>query len=244
MTSLSLNPDVAPEEEDKSSHGDGSTMDETMASTRGQGEEATILSEKARGKMRDYSRRGSLTSNAGGFDNVEDEDEVEEMIEEFVGKNGFVPTDSWASVSHFRGSDVHTLIDAEPGQISTWRDFLPLDNIQIVLSELVPQILSLPDSPPSLPLPPLPSTSSLALLRTISLQDVLPLATGLQAKLRPFVLTQQSVTWLASLVYGNIYLGSLETLRVVKVGLFAVGMAPKAQSVVEIAGGFLGKVIA
>lgn len=99
-----------------------------------------------------------------------------------------------------------------------------------MLSELRPLVLDLPSSTTT----PLSSsanssapTSAISLLSSASLSGLLPLAPPPHP--RKFLSSPQSVTWLASLVYGNIYLSNLELLREVEVRLFGVAQGGGAR---------------
>ncbi|GAA5936971.1 uncharacterized protein JCM15063_000114 [Sporobolomyces koalae] len=88
-------------------------------------EAPSLLSEKAAGKRRERSLSAlgsvnlsqlSLNIDSGTSSGVEDPGP-------FVGKNGFVPTETW---------------------VASWREGLPLDPILVLLSELSPQISTCP----------------------------------------------------------------------------------------------------
>ncbi|ORY88647.1 high-temperature-induced dauer-formation protein-domain-containing protein [Leucosporidium creatinivorum] len=162
------------------------------------------VSEKARGKMR--ARRTDSVSSLSVADLSLGGNGAQSSAEEgqpFVGKNGFVPTEGW---------------------VASWRGGLPLDSIHIMLAELRPLVLDLPSSTTT----PLSSstssasapTSAISLLSSASLSGLLPPAPPPHP--RKFLASPQSVTWLASLIYGNIYLSNLELLREVEVRLFGV----------------------
>ncbi|GAA6041207.1 hypothetical protein JCM8097_008343 [Rhodosporidiobolus ruineniae] len=123
----------------------------------------------------------------------------------FVGRGGFVPTEEW---------------------VASWREGLPLSTLLSLLQSLSS---SLPQ-----PLHPTPSSATLSILRTLLLS---PSLTALLPSLPPspkprrFQSTPHSTTWLASLVYGRLYLTLLELyLRdLLPVQLFAVAQAPGAR---------------
>ena len=102
---------------------------------------------------------------------------------------------------------------------------LPLDSILIMLTELRPLVLDLPAAN-SAPLSTSTTSTSaappsaLSLLSSASLSGLLPPAPTPHP--RKFLTSPQSMTWLASLIYGNIYLSSLELLRDVDVKLFGI----------------------
>ncbi|KAM0746881.1 hypothetical protein T439DRAFT_306349 [Meredithblackwellia eburnea MCA 4105] len=149
-----------------------------------------VPSEKAMGKRRERSL--SVSTIPMNDLNLEGGDG-----ETFVGKNGFVPSESW---------------------VSSWREGLPLDSILIMLAELRPKVFELSSSPDN-------NAQAITFLKSASLSGLLPSPPPL--KPRRFIYTPQSITWLASLVYGSIYLGSLELLREVPVQLFAVAQAAR-----------------
>lgn len=97
-----------------------------------------------------------------------------------------------------------------------------------MLSELRPTVLDLAMHSTN-------NASAITYLQTASLLGLLPPAPPIRP--RRFIFTPQSLTWLASLVYGSVYLSNLELLRNVQVELFAVAQARRASSAVEIFGG-------
>ncbi|BGO98303.1 High-temperature-induced dauer-formation protein-domain containing protein [Rhodotorula toruloides] len=127
----------------------------------------------------------------------------------FVGKNGFVPTTEW---------------------VAAWREGLPLDTLMIVLSELRPKLLELDPSFPT----STPSASVIASLRTLLVSPSLitllpPLSSQPSPRVRSFVSSAASMTWLASVIYGRIYLSQLDYLRdTLAVQLFAIAQAPNS----------------
>ncbi|GAA5971297.1 hypothetical protein JCM11641_008300 [Rhodosporidiobolus odoratus] len=115
--------------------------------------------------------------------------------------------------------------------VSSWRDGLPLRTLLTLLSNL------------SNAAPPSPSpTDLLPLLTSPSLTSSLPSPSSLPPpKSRPFALTPASTTWLASVVYGRVYLSQLEYLRdLLPVQLFAVAQAPGSRSYGLSSGGSSG----
>ncbi|KAI5477870.1 hypothetical protein MNV49_005855 [Pseudohyphozyma bogoriensis] len=194
---------------------------------RPDGEEEEV-SEKARGKMKETAasaeqeERGGVDSALGmaelSLDQAGTPREEETKEDVFVGKNGFVPTESW---------------------VASWREGLPLDTILILLAELRPQLFDLSstndaDSSPA----------SIEFLSTVSLTSHLPPPPPIRP--RKFFFTPQSTTWLASLLYGSIYLHTLDFLREVPVQLFAVAQARRGASASDLVTGaanfVLGKV--
>lgn len=105
---------------------------------------------------------------------------------------------------------------------------LPLDSILIMLSELRPRIPDFSTTADNNP-------AAIAFLSSASLVGLLPPPPPLHP--RRFIYTPQSLTWLASLVYGSIYLGSLELLRDVPVQLFAVAQAARRGPTVDLVNG-------
>lgn len=190
------------------------------------------ISEKARGKMRhaDTTEEKDETDD-GQKATTEEEDKEEEDEEEFVGKNGFIPTEQW---------------------IATWRDRLPLDSIQIILSELESYLSFNSDLPISLLAPSIPSPSPNMLIQLSSksthlhLQQFVASSASNRSKSRKFKYNDQSSTWLASLVYGRVYLNLLDLMRGFKVELFGVEERKKelgvGELVTEAAKMVLGKV--
>ncbi|GAA5949250.1 hypothetical protein JCM21900_000875 [Sporobolomyces salmonicolor] len=169
-------------------------------------------SEKALGKRRERTLSlGGLSvaelslSELGGVRSPGTEGEEDQP---FVGKNGFVPAEEW---------------------VSSWRQGLPLDPILILLSELLPQL------PPESTTLSAPSSSAAAaaaatpLLRALapSLAPLLPAPLS-PPKPRKFLVSPGPLqTWLASTLYGRIYLAQLDWLRdALPVQLFAVAQAP------------------
>lgn len=105
---------------------------------------------------------------------------------------------------------------------------LPLDSILILISELKPKILDLPTVASSSSSTPLSAASpsppsAISLLKSASLAGLLPPPPPPHP--RRFVFSPQSETWLATIVYGSVYLSSLELVRQVQVQLFGVAKA-------------------
>lgn len=100
----------------------------------GGGEDESTLKSKMK------ERRKSSSLSLAGLA-IDDAEPVE--AEEFVGKNGFVPTEGW---------------------VASWRERLPLDKILILITELRP---TLPSPLPSLATPDLLSELTSASLRTV-----------------------------------------------------------------------------
>ncbi|KAM0787084.1 hypothetical protein ACM66B_006342 [Microbotryomycetes sp. NB124-2] len=192
------------------------------ASRDGEKEGDEGVSEKVRGKRPDRdgsdvggettSRRSSLAAlSVQDLTLSANDDEAQgserQAVEEdtvFVGKNGFMPTEGW---------------------VSSWRTGLPLDSIMIMLSELRPLVLDLApdDSSPVLTTSSPTPASAISLLSSASLAGLLPPAP--QPIPRKFIFSRQSTTWFASIVYGSVYLSTLELCRDVPVQLFAVATA-------------------
>lgn len=160
-------------------------------------------SEKARGKMRRSSTSSDLHARLRAntqSDAAKDEEDtlVDGFNEEelylaasMVGRNGFVPTQSW---------------------VTSWHKGLPLDVLQVTVVELVPKVQELCSR--------IGNKSDadervLALLREQSLDDVLPTpatgATGhgaVRPQPRAFRWTPQVSIWLLSYLWGLIYVTS------------------------------------
>ena len=152
----------------KPSSSPGASHDDLATATASASDE----SEKARGKRR------------------EDDDDEEQA---FVGKHGFVPTESW---------------------IASWREGLPLDGILVLLSELHITAADGDDDD---------DEENVEYVRTLDVSKLLPpSASAGTPRRRPFVPTRQSAAWLASVVYGGVYVRQLELLREMPVRLFAV----------------------
>jgi hypothetical protein len=145
----------------------------------------------------------------------------------FIGKNGFVPTTEW--VAAWREGCV-VCFAALRTMLTRTRCSLPLDTLMIVLSELRPKLLEIDASFPS----STPSAPTIASLRTLlvspSLTTLLPpLSSQPPPRIRPFVSSGASMTWLASVIYGRIYLSQLDYLRdTLAIQLFAVAQAPNS----------------
>ncbi|GAA5879289.1 hypothetical protein JCM16303_003150 [Sporobolomyces ruberrimus] len=101
--------------------------------------------------------------------------------------------------------------------VSSWREGLPLDPILLLLSELSPQIADCPTR-----------TTALDIILSASpdLASLLPTPAP-SPRPRRFVLTPPLQTWLASTLYGKIYLSHLDYMReTLPVQLFGVQEAP------------------
>ncbi|POY73446.1 hypothetical protein BMF94_3383 [Rhodotorula taiwanensis] len=144
------------------------------------------------------SRSGSSTS-LGASNSRPDSNEP------FVGRNGFVPTESW---------------------VASWREGLPLDALLILLSEVRQKLIDCSSDFPATR----PSTSTIASLRADLVMPAIKamLPTDPSTKTRRFVASASSSSWLASVVYSRIYLAQIDYLRdSLPVQLFAVAHAPK-----------------
>lgn len=110
---------------------------------------------------------------------------------------------------------------------------LPLDSILIMLSELRPKVLDIASdsSDPSSPT----NKDVLSFLKSVSLSGLLPPSP--QTRPRKFTFSPQSITWLASLAYGSIYLSSLELLRELPVLLFGVERARRVSAIPDLVEG-------
>ncbi|KAK4700481.1 hypothetical protein P7C70_g5768, partial [Phenoliferia sp. Uapishka_3] len=181
----------------QSARGDGKSEGEENA-------EGEVPSEKAMGKRRERSLSDATLMGVEASEASEGE--------VFVGKHGFVPTESW-----LRSALMIRLSHS-----------LPLDTIQIMLAELRTKVLELGPTPET-------NGPAIAFLRSASLVGLLPPPPPLRP--RTFITTPQSLTWLASLVYGSIYLGSLELLRDVPVSLFAVAQAARRGARLDLVNG-------
>jgi len=111
---------------------------------------------------------------------------------------------------------------------------LPLDTLLVLLSELRPLLAEHDPSFPSTSAPP--SSATIAHLRTLlvspSLTALLPPSSArAEPKTRAWVGSPAATTWLASLLYGRLYLALLAYVRdTLPVQLFAVASAPSAAS--------------
>jgi len=207
----------------------------------------TTMSEKARGKLRQSSislpagadasadglnnsidsTTGTLTGTCASLgENGEasgrraDEEEVDELVfslteEELyeaartVGRHGFVPTQEW---------------------VTSWQKGLPLDTIQLALTELKPKVEALCASEEVLNRPDA-DERVLAFLREQTLAGVLPPAPPIAT--RPFRWTDQSQVWLMSYLWGCIYASAVlphAIWRDTDVRLFQVLEPPSASS--------------
>lgn len=103
---------------------------------------------------------------------------------------------------------------------------LPLDSILILISEIRPEILSLTSSlstsTSSTTAPP-PSIKSY--LESVSINSALPQAPTVHS--RKFITSPNSFAWIASLIYGSIYVTSLQLLNEVDVQLFGIERAER-----------------
>ncbi|KAG0146558.1 hypothetical protein CROQUDRAFT_657197 [Cronartium quercuum f. sp. fusiforme G11] len=121
---------------------------------------------------------------------------VESVTAESVGRNGFVPTEAW---------------------VSSWRDALPLDTIQIMITELKPKITTTTSTP---------TPQTLSLLSSATLIGKLP-PVPMTPKPRPFTLTSiGSQSWIATQIWSLIYLRDSNSIVVylynVSIELFVI----------------------
>ncbi|KAI0060891.1 hypothetical protein BV25DRAFT_1806699 [Artomyces pyxidatus] len=136
-----------------------------------------------------------------------------------VGKNGFVPTQEW---------------------VTSWQQGLPLDSVMLVVSELMPKIQDLQSKSTTTP-------AIIEFLSHASLKHVLPLPPPLNP--RRFIWSEQSIVWLSSLTWGEIYVRGMTPLGVwnsTSVRLFYVKHAqmqtPRiTETVSNVVGGLLGR---
>ncbi|GAA5991447.1 hypothetical protein JCM10908_005707 [Rhodotorula pacifica] len=125
----------------------------------------------------------------------------------FVGRNGFIPTESW---------------------VASWREGLPLDTLLVLLSDLRRRLIELDSSFPASK----PSDDVITSLRknlaSAEVRAILPAKPDTLPRTRKFQPSTSSNTWLASTIYGRLYLSQIEYLRdSLPVQLFAVAHAPK-----------------
>ncbi|GAA5969685.1 hypothetical protein JCM3765_006112 [Sporobolomyces pararoseus] len=176
----------------------------TNSLTEGGGGDETELSEKAAGKRRERSLSSLGTFNMSELSLNEGSGTQASTVSEDEGT--FVGKNGFVPTEQW---------------VSSWREGLPLDPILILLSELLPQIS---DSP----------TRTLALDTILSSSSaILPLLppSPTPPKPRKFLLSPPLQTWLASTLYGKIYLTHLDFLRdVVEVQLFAIQQAPNLRN--------------
>ncbi|KAK0559002.1 hypothetical protein OC844_004724 [Tilletia horrida] len=212
--------------DDTSATANSNTVPSGAGAGAGAGAEARVLSDKARGKLRQSSisftlegagigpdgtsavshqpaggevdsgsgvvAAGTRGSSVAGDERSQRDEEVDELIfslteEELfeaartVGRHGFVPTQEW---------------------VTSWQKGLPLDTIQLALTELKPKVETLCASESVLN-----KTDAdervLAFLREQTLAGVLPPAPSIVT--RPFRWTDQSQVWLTSYLWGCIY---------------------------------------
>ena len=103
------------------------------------------------------------------------------------------------------------------------------------MAELQPRVVSATENAPGDA-----TLAAVGLLRSASLAGLLPPAPA--ARARPFAFTPQSVTWLASIVYGSIFLANLELVRDVNVRLFGVAQARRAGGAADLVASFVARV--
>ncbi|GAA5883269.1 hypothetical protein JCM3774_001791 [Rhodotorula dairenensis] len=125
----------------------------------------------------------------------------------FVGRNGFTPTEGW---------------------VASWREGLPLDTVLVLLSEVRHRLVELDASFPA----PRPSADVISSLRKVlaspEVQSILPPKPDVPTRTRKFVASPSAISWLASVIYGRLYLSQIDYLRdSLPVQLFAVAHAPK-----------------
>ncbi|KAL5529427.1 hypothetical protein ACEPAG_5412 [Sanghuangporus baumii] len=104
-----------------------------------------------------------------------------------VGRNGFVPTQDW---------------------VTSWHQGLPLDTVLLMISELLPKVQSIQSS-----MSAANSTSAIIdFLRSASIKDALPETPS--PPCRKFLWSDTSMVWLASLVWGDIYVRGMTPLGI------------------------------
>ncbi|EGG03426.1 uncharacterized protein MELLADRAFT_90153 [Melampsora larici-populina 98AG31] len=150
---------------------------------------SSLGSDRSKGKGKMKATEGSVIE---GSINEDCEEELQtqpppEMVEErmrgsveitavSVGRNGFVPTETW---------------------VTSWRDSLPLDTIQIMITELKPKLSSIT--------PNTATETTLTLLSSATLVGHLPAPT--KPKSRSFNLTSSgALSWVGGLVWSLIFL--------------------------------------
>ncbi|KAH9811065.1 high-temperature-induced dauer-formation protein-domain-containing protein [Melampsora americana] len=150
---------------------------------------SSLGSDRSKGKGKMKEREGSVIE---GSINEDCEEELlppppQEMVEDrmggnrevtavSVGRNGFVPTETW---------------------VTSWRDSLPLDTIQIMITELKPKLSSIT--------PSTATENTLTLLSSATLVGHLPPPT--KPKSRSFNLSSTgALSWVGGLVWSLIFL--------------------------------------
>ncbi|KAG5652956.1 hypothetical protein H0H81_002964 [Sphagnurus paluster] len=170
-------------------------------------------SEKTRGKMKER-RSPSLDTNSS----------IDRVAAVGVGRNGFVPTQEWAS--HILAARVMNL---------------PLDSVMLLISELLPKVQEIHANSHKAN-----STSIIVdFLSKVSLKDVLP-ETPIPIP-RRFMWSDASIVWLTSLIWGEIYVRGMIPLSIwnaTNVRLFYVKHSPNqprqiTETVSNVVGGFL-----
>lgn len=126
-----------------------------------------------------------------------------------------------SSPTSFKDSPVLGLDPAHPSS-------LPLDTLLVLLSELRHRLVDLDSSFPASK----PSADVIASLRKAlaspEVQSMLPPKPDAPPRPRKFLASPSSNSWLASVVYGRLYLAQIDYLRdSLPVQLFAVAHAPK-----------------
>ena len=142
------------------------------------------LSEKAAGKLRARSS-SQLTLQSNGSYTGDDLD---------------------TSISDLEASPFVSRNGFEPTEnwVASWREGLPIDPILILVSECLPKVSSLASLSTN--------TAAIEYLRSATLVGLLPPSSPL--KPRKFTHSTHSTVWLTSLVWGSVYVQSLETFWV------------------------------
>lgn len=99
---------------------------------------------------------------------------------------------------------IHLLTDVTDTHIA--HDSLPLDSILLTISELLPKVSALCTSPDS------SNTSAIQFLKSATLIGILPPSPPIRP--RRFIHSPYSLSWLASFVWGLVFLTSSESFPV------------------------------
>ncbi|KAF8448048.1 high-temperature-induced dauer-formation protein-domain-containing protein [Boletus edulis BED1] len=112
---------------------------------------------------------------------------AERILSAGIGRNGFVPTQEW---------------------VTSWQQGLPLDTVMLVISELLPKVQNLQAGRQK-------ANTAGAItdfLQSVTLVDVLPPQP--QVCPRRFMWSDASIVWLASLIWGEVYVHGMSPLGI------------------------------
>ncbi|KAF9264896.1 hypothetical protein L218DRAFT_925592 [Marasmius fiardii PR-910] len=139
-----------------------------------------------------------------------------------IGRNGFIPTQEW---------------------VTSWQQGLPLDTVMLLISELLPKIEEMQAGRHK--------TNSAAtihdFLSSVTLKDVLPPVPPVAP--RRFIWSDASITWLTSLIWGEIFVRGVTPLGIwnlTNIRLFYVkqrrdNQRQISETVSNVVGGILGR---